>query len=315
MISGVFIVVFIFCLGIAVASILISHQFMATYNTDFHKKYFYYLVSFYAFAIYGIWGQIVVRVLLSSLNTSVKVIETVANFLPILGVPFLFISWLMLVSMGYSLFNVKMKPIWGLLHVGFLLLLLGGSWIGYTFFSNDPEFVNAYLKYAEVGILIAAGFVYTLTFLITVMVLNNNNDLIGHRYVLKFAFLMVLAFILRSILLPFSFLNPWILALVILVYFGSNFIPLFYLRINSDNIFKPVKAENASEVKLEFIFKKYRITRREREIVNQICSGKSNQQIADELFISLQTVKDHTHRIYRKIGINSRMQLVQQVSA
>jgi ATP/maltotriose-dependent transcriptional regulator MalT len=32
------------------------------------------------------------------------------------------------------------------------------------------------------------------------------------------------------------------------------------------------------------------------------------------LFISLQTVKDHTHRIYSKIGIRSRMQLVQLVN-
>ncbi len=60
---------------------------------------------------------------------------------------------------------------------------------------------------------------------------------------------------------------------------------------------------------------KYQITKREREIVEQICQGKTNQQIADELFISLQTVKDHTHRIYTKIGINGRMKLVQLVNA
>ena len=73
-------------------------------------------------------------------------------------------------------------------------------------------------------------------------------------------------------------------------------------------------AENPSEEKMALIFKKYRITKREKEIVEQICQGKTNQQIADELFISLQTVKDHTHRIYRKIGINSRMNLVQMVN-
>ena len=314
MISGLFIVVFIFCLGIAVAGILLSHQFITTYNTDFHKKYFYYLVSFYAFAIYGIWGQIVVRVLMSSLNTSVKVIETVANFLPILGVPFLFVSWIMLINMGYALFNVKVKPVWGLIHIGFLMLMFGGSWIGYSFLNTEPEFVSVNLKYIEVGILILAGFVYFIIFLITVVGLNKKYDLVGHQYVLRFTLLMILAFIMRSILLPFSFLNPWILMLVILVYFVSNFIPVFYLWINADNIFEPVKAENASEEKLAFIFSRYRITKREREIIIQICSGKSNQQIADELFISLQTVKDHTHRIYRKIGINSRMQLVQQVN-
>ena len=34
-----------------------------------------------------------------------------------------------------------------------------------------------------------------------------------------------------------------------------------------------------------------------------------NQQIADKLFISLQTVKDHNHHIFRKTGVRNRMQL------
>ena len=45
--------------------------------------------------------------------------------------------------------------------------------------------------------------------------------------------------------------------------------------------------------------------------MEKICLGKTNKQFAEELFISLQTVKDHTHRIYSKIGVNSRVQLVQ----
>jgi DNA-binding NarL/FixJ family response regulator len=46
-----------------------------------------------------------------------------------------------------------------------------------------------------------------------------------------------------------------------------------------------------------------------------MCLGKTNKQIADELFISLQTVKDHTHRIYSQLGVRSRMQLVQLMDA
>ena len=57
------------------------------------------------------------------------------------------------------------------------------------------------------------------------------------------------------------------------------------------------------------------VTKRERQVVREICLGKTNKQIADELFISLQTVKDHTHRIYSKLGVKSRMQLVQLMDA
>jgi ATP/maltotriose-dependent transcriptional regulator MalT len=64
---------------------------------------------------------------------------------------------------------------------------------------------------------------------------------------------------------------------------------------------------------MEHVFTRYGITKRERQIVQKICLGKTNQQVADELFISLQTVKDHTHRIYGKLGVKSRMQLVQRM--
>lgn len=313
MISLSFILLFIFCLAIAVASILVSHQFINTYNTDFHKNYFYYLVSFYAFALYGIWGQILVRALLSSFDSGVKVIETVANFLPVLGVPFLFISWIMLINMAYSMFNEKAHSRWIFFHLGIFTLLLFASWIVYALLKSQPDLIHAYLKYFEVGIILGFEFVYLVAFLIILKLKRRTND-IATPYLMRFAMLLFGAFILRSSMLPVGFLNVWFLVIAILIFFSSNFIPLFYLSFNSDHIFTPVKADHASDDKMNRMFKKYRITKREREIVMQICEGKTNQQIADELFISLQTVKDHTHRIYSKIGINSRMQLVQKVN-
>jgi DNA-binding CsgD family transcriptional regulator len=51
------------------------------------------------------------------------------------------------------------------------------------------------------------------------------------------------------------------------------------------------------------------ITKREREIVMLIKSGKTNQEIADELFISVATVKDHNHNLFRKSGVRNRLEL------
>jgi DNA-binding NarL/FixJ family response regulator len=66
---------------------------------------------------------------------------------------------------------------------------------------------------------------------------------------------------------------------------------------------------------MEHVLTQHGITKRERQVVEKICLGKTNKQIAEELFISLQTVKDHTHRIYSKLGVKSRMQLVQAMDA
>jgi DNA-binding CsgD family transcriptional regulator len=51
------------------------------------------------------------------------------------------------------------------------------------------------------------------------------------------------------------------------------------------------------------------ISRREYEIVGKMLDGKSNNQIAAELFLSVRTVDTHIYNIYKKLGINNRFQL------
>jgi len=315
MVSLVFIVLFFFCLAIGVASVLVSYQFITNYNTSFNKNYFYYLISFYAYAIYGIWGQIIVRTLLAESGTTIKVVESIANFLPILGVPFLFVSWIMLINMAYSFFEGAMSKWWRVFHVILFAFLIAVAWFGYNYFNKNNHVSNEILKYFGVVLISFLGFVNYLAFLSVVVSLGKRKKgILGRILINRFAWLLMLAFLIRTIAISFSFSGSWILAVVILVYFASNFFPLYYLRLKADVIFLPVKAERLSQDKIEKIVSKFKISRREKEIVKQICTGKTNQQIADELFISLQTVKDHTHRIYTKIGINSRMKLVQMVN-
>ena len=48
------------------------------------------------------------------------------------------------------------------------------------------------------------------------------------------------------------------------------------------------------------------LTQRELEVLRMMASGKSNQEIADTLFLSVGTVKVHVTRILAKLGVKSR---------
>lgn len=54
----------------------------------------------------------------------------------------------------------------------------------------------------------------------------------------------------------------------------------------------------------------YELTPREQEVLSRVLGGCSNQEIADELTISLGTVKTHVHSIYRKLAISRRSELM-----
>jgi two-component system, NarL family, response regulator LiaR len=53
------------------------------------------------------------------------------------------------------------------------------------------------------------------------------------------------------------------------------------------------------------------ITRRELEILELIASGLSNREIAEKLFVSENTVKTHSSRLFDKLSARRRTQAVQ----
>ena len=48
------------------------------------------------------------------------------------------------------------------------------------------------------------------------------------------------------------------------------------------------------------------LTEREKEVLRNLCDGKSYKMIAGELFVDINTVKFHIRNIYRKLEVNSK---------
>ncbi len=54
------------------------------------------------------------------------------------------------------------------------------------------------------------------------------------------------------------------------------------------------------------------ISKRELEVLQLISEGLSNQEIADRLFVSLNTVKTHSSNLFLKLDVKRRTQAVQK---
>ncbi|MBI4461061.1 MAG: response regulator transcription factor [Acidobacteria bacterium] len=52
------------------------------------------------------------------------------------------------------------------------------------------------------------------------------------------------------------------------------------------------------------------LSTRERQVVELVAQGFKNKEVADRMFISEQTVKNHLHNIFDKLGVSDRLELV-----
>jgi DNA-binding CsgD family transcriptional regulator len=94
---------------------------------------------------------------------------------------------------------------------------------------------------------------------------------------------------------------------------GSFAIALFYIYLNLTkllddlkrlSLFKPNNSIN------QHVLARYNITQREKEVINLLIKGKSYKDVCHDLNISMPTVKTHISRTYRKMNINSKVELI-----
>jgi DNA-binding CsgD family transcriptional regulator len=65
---------------------------------------------------------------------------------------------------------------------------------------------------------------------------------------------------------------------------------------------------------LTAIYKKAGLTEREIEIVNQLYQGYTNRIIAENLFITENTLKSHLKKIYPKFGVRRKSELISKLA-
>jgi DNA-binding CsgD family transcriptional regulator len=301
-----FAALFIVCLGIVVIGILISHNLSRMHKRSHLQTLLYQQVFLYTFFLYGAWGRIFLSQALMNLEVSPSIINKASFYLPFLGLPFLVVSWYMLIRFFYEIKGDRFSRSLTLGYFIFygLMITLGAWYINTGNFRQieTPEIIL-------IRLLAVMNLVSNVLIIPAVWSRNRKspNDFIFPGRYLLYYLIGVLAY---SVGIWFIKEHYWICVTTILVLFSvSALIPVFSMvqlkKIPGDGL--PEESGFAG------FCCTYKISKREAEIIQEICAGKSNQAIAETLFITLQTVKDHVHRIYTKTGAKNRIHLANLV--
>ncbi len=150
-----------------------------------------------------------------------------------------------------------------------------------------------------------------LAFVYALFARDAKNDSLGVRGLKAFAGISLLCF--SAYVLPAYFVGQkqerLFQVLLPILYFAVLIPPLLYVRrFLARNASRLVDIREADEG-LARLADGFGLSPREQDIVRLILAGKTNKEIAAELFISPHTVKNATSRIYEKTGVQSRGQL------
>jgi len=302
-----YIVAFMISAGMTVIGIMVSYQNYQLYKKPELSTLLYQQIFLFSFYIYGIWGNTILRLIIGDLNLSAALTAKLAVFIPIIGIPFMVVSWFMLLKFAFNLNGYKFSKAFiytyfpTLVVLVFVLALLIHKEI--ILIPADPDLF-------VVRILLVLNLLVHVFFTLPFLKPKRNSPLLKETgFDKKWALLFLVCVLGYSAIMSFFNIYGYISTCIsiILLFAAGVFIPV-KIKLHS------LTQETVKDMDFDAFCKTYEISKREAEIVLEICSGKSNKAIADKLFITLQTVKDHNHRIYTKTGVKSRVQLTNLVN-
>lgn len=71
--------------------------------------------------------------------------------------------------------------------------------------------------------------------------------------------------------------------------------------------------KDAGEIYLEQTISDFSLSEREADVLRLIADGRSNNEISEQIHVSISTVKKHIYNIFNKAGVNSRSQLLSMI--
>ncbi len=298
----------------AVGSLMVRKAYLlqSTYGLPYLHSYTYFLIAWNAYVLFAVFQYILAPGFLQG-NAWFQLTQA-ANplFVIIMAVSLYFISSFLAQLSG--------KPLTRLYKAIFVLILIGLA-LAFAVF-NPPLNDRASLASKIISLLffiLKSASIYG-WIVIAILRLRKTEDLSKKRSLRIFVLLLLASFLVFDLSVRISlpaaldrFQDYFISTIQVLgqyaclIYLGS-----FLSRYALGRPFQEPRAD------LKAVLAPFGISARETEIVELIVKGFSNKEIAERLFISVDTVKKHSYNSYKKLNVQNRVQLsyfIQNLSA
>ncbi len=299
------------CIGLFI--IWVTYRLHRKYQLNYLSSYLYFQIFFFVFGVYGILGREIAQKILLQQGSVDRTVETFGHFFVFLGIPFLLFAWYMFIRLCHEIIDKKIS--WDTSLV--IFFVLGFVFTAYGIIIgllNLTDFGDTQFKLLST----TSGFLYVFlevfVIFMALMRIFVNAPRISDKHkrvaLMNFASLNLVGLGAGVVLFVFLNQHRTLGILYLFVFFVRNFPPLLYWRAYLRKHFIAPSLPTADEAVWERFVDKYKISKREEEVVRLICDGKTNKEISEILYISLQTVKDHVYRIFQKTDVKNRVLLI-----
>jgi DNA-binding CsgD family transcriptional regulator len=294
---------YFFAMMVGVAAGVTSQQFYKNYKYSFLRCLLYYIICLnLALFIYFISGYLVVNFPSHQFEDPDSVFHAIVYILAIL-------VWVGCIQSYIGLiFGLKGKNVSrnvnrlsnaGLIVAGIMCV------IGVTTYIHTGS--NQWNMGTYIGLIVATILVI-FSGAICLLLLKDPELKEGRRKSVKiFGWLNLVAYVFffSAPFLP----RPFKIYILSAAAISVNLIPIIWLRLFFLKFYIQFLPDS-SLPSLDLVTRKYQISIREREVMELVLEGKTNQEIEKLLFISYNTVKNHIYNIYQKLGVKSRGQMI-----
>lgn len=296
--------IFILSVALAAGGIILASRLRTRYRSGPFNSLLYFEVFIYTFGFYGIWGRVLIKAFLSPV-ISKELLQRFTDISMLLGLPFLLFSWLMLILFSSEISGRKRNGwfIFWFLFVNFSVLVILGYFITRKNLYDTMTIMKSYF--------ISLNLVFSFLASNMIHFPGKSASPVNNRARKIVPPVIFTAMLIQCTPLVFYTSQIWLgIAFIFTFFAGNTILPVLF---SYGSLISGLPQEQKENLSFEEFCRKYEVSPRESEIILEICNGLTNKDISEKLFISLQTVKDHTHRIYIKTNAKNRVQLINLV--